>query len=292
MDQTRPREGTSADKTFIPIGQSKQSLLANPYLGSESVATSHSGSDAGAAAAAAAVASPGMPTYQQNPGGIEVVHESHGLHPSWAQSQNVSSSQVNSTGEEKIAVVSPYTVAASTWPASNSQTAWNSTAGLIPVKEKRIWGLRPTTLTNNTTTTNAPSNPSDGRNPKICFDTTTPPAARSQYGTTRADCPRSGDKRYTVPGTNLTFTRTCGVDYKDNDLGRFPTATMEDCLALCAQLNIYPSSGQGLCEGVTWMFGGTQGEGSSYCYPKYKVDAKGPDRTDVESAVLITGSGA
>ncbi|TLD19754.1 hypothetical protein PspLS_09722 [Pyricularia sp. CBS 133598] len=328
MDETRPREGTSADKTFIPTGQSKQSLLTSPHLGPESMPMSQSGPDPGATAAAAA--SPVMQNYQQHSGGIEVVHDSYGLHPSCARCNNVSSSQVNSMSEEKIAVVSPHTVAASPWPESNSQTAWNSTAGLVPVKEKRICGLRPTTLylslsnillvlglvalgvyhaisakggnvnqpaaeagvcvapTNNITT-NAPSKPSDSRNPNVCFDTTTPPASRSQYGATRADCPRDGDKRYTVPGTNMTFTRTCGVDFKDNDLGRLPTSTIEDCLALCAQLNLYPSSGQGSCQGVTWMFGGTQGEGSSYCYPKYKVDTKGPGRSDVESAILVTG---
>ncbi|KAH9427890.1 hypothetical protein MCOR27_002325 [Pyricularia oryzae] len=333
MDETRPREGTSADKTFIPTGQSKQSLLTSPHPGPESIPSPQSGPDAGAAAAAAA-ASPVMQTYhQQHSGGIEVVHDSYGLHPSCARCNNVSSSQVNSMSEEKIAVVSPHTVAASSWPESNSQTTWNSTASQVPAREKRICGLRPTTLflslsnilfvlglvalgvyhamatkggnTNqpvaeagvcvaptNNNTTNATSKPSDSRNPNICFDTTTPPAARSQYGVTRADCPRDGDKRYTVPGTNMTFTRTCGIDFKDNDLGWLPTPTMEDCLALCAQLNLYPSSGRGSCLGVTWVFGGTQGEGMSFCYPKYKVDTRGAGGNDKESAILVTGGAA
>lgn len=107
-----------------------------------------------------------------------------------------------------------------------------------------------------------------GSNPRTCFDSNTPPRAGAQFGTPAVDCPRrdNATARYTVPGTSLTFERVCGVDLTASDMGRYPTTSVPDCLAICAQLNLYPSSTMDRCLGVSWVFGsGLQGQGSSYC---------------------------
>ncbi|EJT69840.1 hypothetical protein GGTG_12723 [Gaeumannomyces tritici R3-111a-1] len=138
----------------------------------------------------------------------------------------------------------------------------------------------------------APTYPATGGNsPRICFDTNTAPRAESQFGAPAVDCPRrdNATARYTVPGTSLTFERVCGVDTTAGDIGSFPTTSMPDCLALCAQLNLYPSSTMGRCLGVSWVFGsGLQGQGSSYCYPKYNISIPRSRRLDTESAYLVT----
>lgn len=138
----------------------------------------------------------------------------------------------------------------------------------------------------------APTYPTTGgNNPRICFDTNTAPRSESQFGTPVVDCPRrdNATTRYTVPGTSLTFERICGVDMTASDMSSFPTTSMADCLALCAQLNLYPSSTMGRCLGVSWVFGnGLQGQGSSYCYPKYNISMPRSQRLDTESAFLVT----
>ncbi len=128
----------------------------------------------------------------------------------------------------------------------------------------------------------------------ICFDTNQAPSGpdTAALGTPRPDCPLSVENRlYTVPGTNLTFLRSCETENAGEDLGYFPVLTMKDCLALCAQLNLYPSSAEGQCVGVTWAYGdGPQGTGVNFCFPKTAIIATAK-RTGTESAELWTGSG-
>lgn len=72
-------------------------------------------------------------------------------------------------------------------------------------------------------------------------------------------------------------------------MAQFPVSTMQDCLALCAQLNLFPSSIAGPCVGVTWVYdddGGPQGQGISYCFPK-NFTGKGVTRAGTESAFLV-----
>ena len=73
-----------------------------------------------------------------------------------------------------------------------------------------------------------------------------------------------------------------------NDMARFPAMSMRDCLALCAQLNLYPSSIAGKCKGVSWVYGdGPQGTGVAFCYPK-NVTQTSSRRSGTESAVLVS----
>jgi hypothetical protein len=103
------------------------------------------------------------------------------------------------------------------------------------------------------------------------------------------ECPLPADSQvYTVPGTNLTFLRSCATDYPGNDMAKYPVASMSDCLLLCAQLNLYPSSSLGRCRGVSWVYGeGPQGLNNSFCFPK-NVMSSSMGKGSVESAVLLT----
>ena len=119
----------------------------------------------------------------------------------------------------------------------------------------------------------------------VCFDTHAP--SPQGAGNARPECPLTGDSRfYTVPGANLTFVRSCDTELVGDDLAQFPTLSMQDCLALCAQLSIYSSSSAGPCEGVTWVYGdGLQGTGINFCYLKTKIMYRGK-RGGTESAEL------
>jgi hypothetical protein len=124
---------------------------------------------------------------------------------------------------------------------------------------------------------------------KICFATDKSITTAVALGEVSSECPLPGGAaNYTVPGTKLTFKRTCETDYPNGDMGRFPVITMLDCIHLCAQLYLYPASAEGRCAGVSWVYAdGPQGTGISYCYPKSSV--KTPQtRKATESAVLIT----
>ena len=109
----------------------------------------------------------------------------------------------------------------------------------------------------------------------VCFDARPDAAAAAAAGEARPECPLSGEGRlYTVAGANLTFLRSCDTELLGEDLAQFPTLTMVDCLALCAQLHAGHASALGRCEGVTWVYGdGPQGEGVSFCYLKTRLAA-------------------
>ncbi len=74
-------------------------------------------------------------------------------------------------------------------------------------------------------------------------------------------------------------------------MARFPAATMADCMAVCAQLNLYPSSSLGPCKGVSWVTGNgdgdaPQGQNISFCFPKYQLPPT-TARSGTESAWII-----
>ena len=126
----------------------------------------------------------------------------------------------------------------------------------------------------------------------ICFDGNQIPDAGPDLGVARPDCPLPVENRlHTVPGTNLTFLRSCDTEISGDDIGWFPVLTMQDCLALCARLNLFPSSVQGKCVAATWVYGdGPQGSGVSFCFPKSNVQGSSR-REGTESAELWTDSG-
>jgi hypothetical protein len=123
---------------------------------------------------------------------------------------------------------------------------------------------------------------------KICFATDQSITTAVAVGAVIQECPLpSGQANYTVPGTKLTFRRECETDYSSGDLGKFPVISMADCIALCAQLNLYPASALGPCTGVSWVTAdGPQGTGLSFCYPK-SVMGEPTTRAKTESAVLL-----
>jgi len=124
-------------------------------------------------------------------------------------------------------------------------------------------------------------NASPGQNPAascggggaVCFETRG--ASDLGAGETRPECPLSGDGRlHTVAGANLTFVRSCDTELIGDDLGWFPTVSMQDCLALCAQLHAHAVSSVGRCEGVTWVYGdGPQGSDVNFCFTKTRITA-------------------
>lgn len=62
---------------------------------------------------------------------------------------------------------------------------------------------------------------------------------------------------------------------------------MEDCIALCAWLNLYPASALGGCRGVAWAYGdGAQGKGIAFCYPKAGSVKESDPRNGTEVAIL------
>ncbi|KAL8341646.1 hypothetical protein RB601_005456 [Gaeumannomyces tritici] len=148
--------------------------------------------------------------------------------------------------------------------------------------------------TTTSSTTSAPVQPTalsqpDSNSPKVCFSTTTPLAPGADPAIPPGiECPvPAGRANYTVPGTGLTFQKLCGTDFGGNDMGRFPVRGMDDCLALCAQLNLFPASEAGRCVGATWVYGdGPQGAGVSFCFPKNDT-SRASQRAGTESARLL-----
>ncbi|KAK4446418.1 hypothetical protein QBC34DRAFT_150232 [Podospora aff. communis PSN243] len=130
----------------------------------------------------------------------------------------------------------------------------------------------------------------------ICFNTRTQLAASSgggtpNPGTTIPSCPLDPNKtEYTVPGTNLRFRRDCNSNYVGDDIANFPTRTMEDCIALCAQLNLFPSSFFGPCKSVAWSFDiavhGYQGDRKAFCWLKNSTLPR-KFQEGIESAILL-----
>lgn len=143
------------------------------------------------------------------------------------------------------------------------------------------------TSCNSVTTATGPS-PTTSTSGNVCL-ATKKTSTSAALGAPLVECPLSStDASYTVPGTNLTFVRSCSTDYVGNDMAQFPATTMADCLAVCAQLHLYPSSALGACAGAVWVYGdGPQGENISFCFPKWQMSSSST-RANTESAVLVT----
>lgn len=69
------------------------------------------------------------------------------------------------------------------------------------------------------------------------------------------------------------------MDYTGQDIGYVPLTTMEDCMNLCAALQISVQSAMGPCVGVAWKTSGNnsdrQGLDSNFCYLKSGKNRKG-----------------
>jgi hypothetical protein len=115
--------------------------------------------------------------------------------------------------------------------------------------------------------------------------------AAQGLGVARVECPvTTSNATYNVPGTNLTFIRSCdGNNYPQGDLGKIPMTNMEDCLKLCAALNISPQSSLGPCIGVVWVYRGRQGVDDNFCWMKYQKMGSDPGFGNLESAWLNGG---
>jgi hypothetical protein len=107
-------------------------------------------------------------------------------------------------------------------------------------------------------------------------------------GVARVECPvTTANASYTVPGTNLKFVRECsGSNYPGGDLGKIPMTNMQDCLKMCAAMNLMPQSSLGPCIGAVWVYEGRQGTDDNFCWLKYMKPKPDPGFTDLESAWL------
>lgn len=112
-----------------------------------------------------------------------------------------------------------------------------------------------------------------------------PKEATSTKGQAIPNCPNLDPENstYTVPGTGLRFRRECGANYAQGDLGRIPLTRMEDCLNLCAALQVSVQSFKGRCMGVVWTTPGNNSRDDSYCWLKYERTS-GDARLNVEAA--------
>ncbi|KAK3985718.1 hypothetical protein QBC44DRAFT_403918 [Cladorrhinum sp. PSN332] len=129
--------------------------------------------------------------------------------------------------------------------------------------------------------------PSETVTPTVCFNSSLDQNLRG-----KSECPYStGDPRafYTVPGTQFRFERICGKDYNGNDMGSVPTATMLDCIALCAYTRMHNLSVvglQGTCMAVAWNYGAGRGDQIGLCFLKFRANRL-DEAPGLESAVLM-----
>ncbi|KAF6843001.1 hypothetical protein CMUS01_02497 [Colletotrichum musicola] len=105
----------------------------------------------------------------------------------------------------------------------------------------------------------------------------------------KGECPTSSSKpRWEVPGSNITFEKDCGKDYIYNDIGKVPTANIEECVRLCAVFNINKQTELGRCAGVVYIYKDDQGNDDPYCWLKYTQNTNQILSKDyVESAWIL-----
>src|SRR5687767_5271811 len=92
---------------------------------------------------------------------------------------------------------------------------------------------------------------SDATTATSSSETTSTEPARTTT-TSRASCPAANNTIYSVPGSDKSFLRICGIDYsgefggdaRAKDIGVVITKNMEDCIVNCAG---YPG-----CTGCGW----------------------------------------
>ncbi|OLN81075.1 hypothetical protein CCHL11_09396 [Colletotrichum chlorophyti] len=102
-------------------------------------------------------------------------------------------------------------------------------------------------------------------------------------------CPGvSSQLTWEVPGTNLTFSKDCGMDYMFNDIAQVPAKNFEECVRYCAAFSLQPQSRKGPCKGVVYIFKGEQGEDGNWCWMKYSKNTQQSGAKDyTESAWLL-----
>ncbi len=100
----------------------------------------------------------------------------------------------------------------------------------------------------------------------------------------------STTRDYTVPGTAIKFRRECDLNAPGDDIAWFPVRAMEDCMALCTQMNQYPSGFFGTCRSVIWVWGmaryGYQGQGMAQCFLRNNTGTR-TFKPGIESAIII-----
>ncbi|KAF6817073.1 hypothetical protein CMUS01_12167 [Colletotrichum musicola] len=96
-----------------------------------------------------------------------------------------------------------------------------------------------------------------------------------------------------MPGAPwLRFRRDCGSNYPDGDIGRLHLTRMEDCLNLCAALQVTVQSVKGRCISVVWKTATRANDPlayANYCWLKYSKGQAFADDPEVEAAWIIDG---
>ncbi|KAF6828295.1 hypothetical protein CPLU01_08570 [Colletotrichum plurivorum] len=111
----------------------------------------------------------------------------------------------------------------------------------------------------------------------------------------RLNCPglSPSNRTYAVPGASwLRFRRDCGSNYPGGDLGQLHLTRMEDCLNLCAALQVTVQSVKGRCIGVVWKTATRASDplaAANYCWLKYSKGQGFADDPEVEAAWIVDG---
>lgn len=114
-------------------------------------------------------------------------------------------------------------------------------------------------------------------------------------GVGRLNCPGLSpeNRTYAVPGASwLRFRRDCGSNYPGGDIGQLPLTRMEDCLNLCAALQVTVQSVKGRCIGVVWKTATRPSDplaSANYCWLKYAKGQGFADDPEVEAAWIVDG---
>jgi len=121
---------------------------------------------------------------------------------------------------------------------------------------------------------------------KVCFNTNTtndrdqPLAKRHASGIPTIE---SHQPSFTVPNTNVSFTVSLNTAHDGHDIAEFPVLSMADCLALCAQLHLYPLQDEGKCHAAAMIYGNSQTAGK--CHLKGR-EGRLVKSTGADSAVI------
>ncbi|KAK1977112.1 hypothetical protein LZ30DRAFT_276254 [Colletotrichum cereale] len=90
---------------------------------------------------------------------------------------------------------------------------------------------------------------------------------------------------YKMPGTDLTFSKDCNMDYWGNDVANLPAKNFDECVRLCAFYALQPQKPNIPCKGVVYNYKESQGINNSYCWLKsYRSEATFMGEGGLESA--------
>jgi hypothetical protein len=126
---------------------------------------------------------------------------------------------------------------------------------------------------------------SDATTATSSSETTSTEPARTTT-TSRASCPAANNTIYSVPGSDKSFLRICGIDYsgefggdaRAKDIGVVITKNMEDCIVNCAG---YPG-----CTGCGWgIIQGDEGD-EHRCWLKSRLGKSHVARPGWDFAIL------